>query len=395
MTTPTPRAALTQLLARLDETTGTDGPVPAWMDSYCTAVQALKAEPEGPSLQWTDNMPPSETCRYDHCIAETPFGRFLITWKSWKEYNSPTVDETPWGDWYAAFNSVDDAKAACQQGMNERLSRWGRIAAAAPVPGENLPPNYIDSEHAGQDRELLEVFYLAARAEGGTADECILRGLKAVLAARPAIPTAPPSPETPAEALAARPLLEQVARLGDVIGQQTVGQITAISNRAAAWLRDNPPGRPVAIEPRGCPTPGACSCVEPIPPAPEPGELVELLKLAGRWATSTGVHLDRFAALFDHQEAELAALREGVPVALSEWEDAFMSGVCAALATATAHGDSVIWGEIVRSVGIDNALNYAANVNPEDWELAGFSKYAQPELGKDKPLPAPQAGEGE
>ena len=47
MTIPTPRAALTQLLARLDETTDTDGPVPAWIDSYCTAVQALKAEPEG------------------------------------------------------------------------------------------------------------------------------------------------------------------------------------------------------------------------------------------------------------------------------------------------------------------------------------------------------------
>ena len=201
--------------------------------------------------------------------------------------------------------------------------------------------------------------------------------------------------EPDAEALAARPLLEQVAAMADCIGAQTVGQITAISNRAAAWLRDNPPGQQVAIKPRGCPTPGACSCVEPAPPAPEPGELgelVELLKLAGRWATSTGVHLDRFAALFDQQATELAALRR-VPVALSEWEDAFMSGVCAALATVTAHGDSVIWREIVRSVGIDNALNYAANVNPEDWDLAGFSKYAQPELGKDKPLPAPEPGE--
>ena len=47
MTIPTPRAALKQLLARLDETTDMDGPAPAWMDSYCTAVQALKAEPEG------------------------------------------------------------------------------------------------------------------------------------------------------------------------------------------------------------------------------------------------------------------------------------------------------------------------------------------------------------
>jgi hypothetical protein len=55
----------------------------------------------------------------------------------------------------------------------------------------------------------------------------------------------------------------------------------------------------------------------PAPQAGEVGELVALLKIAGRWATSTGVHLDRFAALFDQQAAELATLR-GVPVAVSE-----------------------------------------------------------------------------
>jgi hypothetical protein len=76
-----------------------------------------------------------------------------------------------------------------------------------------------------------------------------------------------PVAEAPAEALAARPLLEQVAAMADCIGAHTVGQITAISDRAAAWLRENPPGQPVAIEPRGCPTPGACSCVEPAPVA--------------------------------------------------------------------------------------------------------------------------------
>ena len=82
--------------------------------------------------------------------------------------------------------------------------------------------------------------------------------------------TPPPEPPTVMEALAARPLLEQVARLGDCIGANTVGKIMAISSRAAAWLEANPPGQPVTIEPRGCPTPGACSCVEPATPPPEP-----------------------------------------------------------------------------------------------------------------------------
>jgi len=136
-------------------------------------------------------------------------------------------------------------------------------------------------------------------------------------------------------------------------------------------------------------------------PAPDPGDVGELeawlKEEAEAYRNTCGTNLasqnlDNAATLLQQQEAELAALR-GAPVAVSESEDGFMSGVCAALATVTAHGDSVIWREIVRSVGIDNALNYAANVNPEDWELAGFSKYAQPELGKDKPLPAPQAGE--
>ena len=82
--------------------------------------------------------------------------------------------------------------------------------------------------------------------------------------------TPPPQPPTVMEGLAARPLLEQVARLGDCIGANTVGKIMAISSRAAAWLEANPPGQPVEIEPRGCPTPGACSCVEPATPPPEP-----------------------------------------------------------------------------------------------------------------------------
>ena len=91
----------------------------------------------------------------------------------------------------------------------------------------------------------------------------------ALASACTALATSPPEAPTVMEALAARPLLEQVARLGDCIGANTVGEIMAISSRAAAWLAANPPGQPVAIEPRSCPTPGACSCVEPATPPPE------------------------------------------------------------------------------------------------------------------------------
>jgi hypothetical protein len=48
----------------------------------------------------------------------------------------------------------------------------------------------------------------------------------------------------------------------------------------------------------------------------------------------------------------------------SKWDNGFMAGVCVALVTVTLHYDSVIWKEIVQSVGTDSLLNYAANVNP-------------------------------
>jgi hypothetical protein len=44
-------------------------------------------------LHWSDHKKPTNGIPYDHIIAETPFGRTLITWKGWKEHDSPTIDE--------------------------------------------------------------------------------------------------------------------------------------------------------------------------------------------------------------------------------------------------------------------------------------------------------------
>lgn len=73
-------------------------------------------------LNWTDELPPDKSCMYDHCTADTPFGRFLITWKSWKDYPAPAVDETPWGDFYAPLaNTVAQAKVACEKEFARRV----------------------------------------------------------------------------------------------------------------------------------------------------------------------------------------------------------------------------------------------------------------------------------
>ena len=206
---------------------------------------------------------------------------------------------------------------------------------------------------------------------------CELSDLMLAVLARWGIPAALPSPEPPAEALAARPLLEQVAAMADCIGAQTVGQITAISNRAAAWLRENPPGQPVAIEPKGCPTPGACSCVEPASAAPGSGDVGEAAGIA-EWLNKRGQMADlgvkdwyfRAATLLQRQATDLAALRE---VAAGERLQIVKAGIRAGYNLGHHHTVEGGWGD------------------PD--EVA--DDIAQDTLDDLSPLPAPQAGEGD
>ena len=72
----------------------------------------------------------------------------------------------------------DDRSAAHPLAFSARAY----LAAKPQGEGPALPPGYIDPEHTGEDRQLLETFYTACQSEGGTADEIHLRGLRAVLA---------------------------------------------------------------------------------------------------------------------------------------------------------------------------------------------------------------------
>lgn len=73
-----------------------------------------KQKPTIIPLQWTDVQDPCPECRYHHVSAETPFGRFLITWKGWKKYDPPSVDISPWESWVGCYNTVEEAKEACE-----------------------------------------------------------------------------------------------------------------------------------------------------------------------------------------------------------------------------------------------------------------------------------------
>lgn len=68
-----------------------------------------------------------------------------------------------------------------------------------------------------------------------------------------------------------------------------------------------------------------------------------------------------------------------------ERKDDFLAGICVALTAVVAFDSPVLWAEIVRSAGIDNMLNYATFVEPEEWELAGFAKYARSSLHRSRP----------
>ena len=131
-------------------------------------------------------------------------------------------------------------------------------------------------------REALERLVTAYDTNEGLPIEEWLQVARAALAGEP------PAPD-PHEALAARPLLEAVVAL-----EVYNGPLPALQQRISAWLAENPPGQPVAIEPRGCPIPGACSCVEPA--APEAGAA---LSLAAIIRSVDGSHSMGAAALAD------------------------------------------------------------------------------------------------
>ncbi len=55
--------------------------------------------------------------------------------------------------------------------------------------------------------------------------------------------------------------------------------------------------------------------------------------------------------------------------------DNFYAGVCAALQIITNMDNGVIWYEVVNAVGPDRISHYARVTEPDEWEMAGFSKY--------------------
>lgn len=90
--------------------------------------------------------------------------------------------------------------------------------------------------------------------------------------------------------------------------------------------------------------------------------------------------------------SQFAAITESIDARKAAADAEFKTGICVALQAITARDDGVLWAEIVRACGVDDLLYHAAHIEPDEWELAGFAKYARDELGRDKPalLAAPR-----
>jgi len=192
MTTPNIRTALKRLV-ELDKRIEDVIPgieIDNWIDAMDAARAALKP----------DDMPPAPLSEDD-------------LRQRWNQQ----------ADEYNQWESLDFCEQlAWAQALAIRADRHAAALKAKP----QTPPT--DDAWHELISEIARVQHVAAgEGQGGRID--LAKAVK--LWCRPA---ASPEPETPAEALAVRPLLERVAQLGDVIGRQTVAQVQQLATEAQA-----------------------------------------------------------------------------------------------------------------------------------------------------------------
>lgn len=79
-------------------------------------------------LEWTEPTKPNgNDSFYNHVSAETPFGQFVITWKSWKDYPQFDVDAPfEWSDGAYGHSSLDYAKRAAETEFARRVALCAR-----------------------------------------------------------------------------------------------------------------------------------------------------------------------------------------------------------------------------------------------------------------------------
>lgn len=96
----------------------------------------------GLDLSWSEPAGPNDECMYDHVIATTPFGRFLLTWKGWKKTPSYSFDETPWDHEGLAPHVWGVLESAKMWASAEMARRLALVLTASGMP--ELQPKTVD-----------------------------------------------------------------------------------------------------------------------------------------------------------------------------------------------------------------------------------------------------------
>jgi hypothetical protein len=149
------------------------------------------------------------------------------------------TEQELWQIWDDIDSTIPDILRAA---IAADRARYGRPTS------QPLPFGYIDPEHKGEGLVLLETFYRACNAEGGTADEIHLRGIRAVLATH-STPQPPADGEVGYALLELRSLVMGLGYAGMHVDAQRL-------ERAADLLQRQHP-QPVAVSER---LPGAKDC---------------------------------------------------------------------------------------------------------------------------------------
>ena len=63
-------------------------------------------------------------------------------------------------------------------------------------------------------------------------------------------------------------------------------------------------------------------------------------------------------------------------------DKAFYGGICVALQHVALYDHGVCWHDIVNSLGFDRLKKYVTKIEPAEFELIEFKKYAKSEFGK-------------
>lgn len=77
-------------------------------------------------MNWTEPQKAKEGISwYDHVILETPIGRAIIEWKSWKD--SPSYDVQIGNDWVGCEYDLETAKELARVYLKTKYEELGRL----------------------------------------------------------------------------------------------------------------------------------------------------------------------------------------------------------------------------------------------------------------------------